>query len=290
MPWGLSVVHARPLLVTSLWSAVISSGLRALDARALRLRVVGEKERARACLRPVSVASVRSRSGDAVGSQRRPRRLSMVPSVRPAVIAELPRARRPRPPSRCRAAVEREKTRVLAPASAPCPSPRSGPAVVMPRGLSVVRVRLPLVSPVWSAVILLSFRALDARTLRLRALPVFLRPVSAPCLPRVRRLRLVPRSLTPPVTRQVMPTAVQPHRYPPVGNPPRLLPPTTSQGGWGARVSEVLALHPSPSIHRRCSMLLRGCLNGSNGRSALESSIFNLDCDEGVQRKRVMER
>ena len=158
----------------------------------------GKKERARACLRPVSVASVRSRSGDAVGSQRRPRRLSMVPSVRPAVIAELPRARRPRPPSRCRAAVEREKTRVLAPASAPCPSPRSGPAVVMPRGLSVVRVRLPLVSPVWSAVILLSFRALDARTLRLRALPVFLRPVSAPCLPRVRRLRLVPRSLAPP--------------------------------------------------------------------------------------------
>mgnify|MGYP007125070431 FL=1 len=68
----------------------------------------------------------------------------------------------------------------------------------MPRGLSVVRVRLPLVSPVWSAVILLSFRALDARTLRLRALPVFLRPVSAPCLPRVRRLRLVPRSLAPP--------------------------------------------------------------------------------------------
>ena len=243
MPWGLSVVHARPLLVTSLWSAVISSGLRALDARALRLRVVGEKERARACLRPVSVASVRSRSGDAVGSQRRPRRLPMVPSVRPAVIAELPRARRPRPPSRCRAAVEREKTRVLAPASAPCPSPRSGPAVVMPRGLSVVRVRLPLVSPVWSAVILLSFRALDARTLRLRALPVFLRPVSAPCLPRVRRLRLVPRSLTPPVTRQVMPTAVQPHRYPPVGNPPRLLPPTTSQGGWGARVFSVGCRH-----------------------------------------------
>ena len=78
----------------------------------------GKNKGFRACLCPVFVVSVRSRSGDAVGSQRRPRRLAMVPSVRSAtVIAGLPRARRPRPPSRCRA-VERKKTRVSAPA---CP-------------------------------------------------------------------------------------------------------------------------------------------------------------------------
>ena len=231
MPWGLSVVHARPLLVTSLWSAVISSGLRALDARALRLRVVGEKERARACLRPVSVASVRSRSGDAVGSQRRPRRLSMVPSVRPAVIAELPRARRPRPPSRCRAAVAKRENKgsraCLCPVSVSSVRSRSGDAAG-----SQCRPRP-------SAAGLAGLVRGDLVELPRARCP---HPPS-PCLARVSTPRVcpVPAPCPPPPSGPALtnPPRNPPgdaHRRPaapvPAGRKPATaLPPTTSQGG-----------------------------------------------------------
>ena len=131
--------------------------------------------RFRACLCPVFVASVRSRSGDVVGSQRRPR--PSVAGISLGLRAIDARALRLRVVP---GGGWGKKQAVSAPVFAPCPSPRSGPAAVMSWGLNVVHVRPSSAKSLWSAGISSGLRALDARALRLRVVGEKKGPAYAP--------------------------------------------------------------------------------------------------------------
>ena len=85
---------------------------------------------------PVFAASVRSRSGDVVGSQRRPR--PSVAGISLGLRAIDARALRLRVVP---GGGWWKKQAASAPVFAPCPSPRPGPAVVMSWGLNVAHVR-----------------------------------------------------------------------------------------------------------------------------------------------------
>ena len=86
---------------------------------------------------PVFVASVRSRSGDVVGSQRRPR--PSVAGISLGLRAIDARALRLRVVP---GGGWGKKQAVSAPSFAPCSSPRPGPAVVMPWSLNAVHVQI----------------------------------------------------------------------------------------------------------------------------------------------------